>query len=77
MHTNPFTPAGYDLSELRSKIDQKADKHEIHSLRGDVDRLERSNGELRSEIDELRRRCERMAEVLRELNPGLVSVDGY
>lgn len=77
MHTNPFTPAGYDLSELRSKVDQKADKHEIHSLRSDVASLERSNGELRAEIDGLRARCERMAEVLRELNPGLVSVDGH
>ena len=77
MHTNPFTPTGYDLSEMRSKIEQKVDKHEIHSLRGDVARLECANGELRSEIDGLRTRCERMAEVLRELNPGLVSVDGY
>ena len=77
MHTNPFSAAGFDLSELRNKIDQKVDQHEIHSLRGDVDRLERTNGELRSQIDELRRRCERMAEVLRELNPGLASVDGY
>lgn len=77
MHTNPFTPAGYDLSELRSKIEQKADKHEIHSLRSDVDRLERTNEERRSEIAELRARCERMAEVLREINPGLASVDGY
>ena len=76
-HTNPFSPTGYDIQDLRSRIDRKADQHEISSLRSDVAALERANGEIRSEIDGLRTRCERMAEVLRELNPGIASVDGY
>jgi len=77
MHTNPFTDGGHDLSDLRRQIERKADEHELHSIRSDVARLERANGELRAEIDGLRGRCERMAEVIRELNPGLASVDGY
>jgi predicted RNase H-like nuclease (RuvC/YqgF family) len=77
MHTNPFTAAGYDLSDLQRKIDQKADSHEIHSFRSALDRLESSVRELRAENDSLRSRCERMAETLRELNPGLATVDGY
>lgn len=77
MHTNPFSSAGYDFRDLENKIRDKADAHEVHSLRSDVARLERTNGELRSEIDGLRTRCEHMAEVLRELNPGVYSVDGY
>lgn len=63
--------------EIERKLQLKADAHEVHALRSDVARLERSNGALRAEIDGLRSRCERMAEVLRELNPGLASVDGY
>jgi predicted RNase H-like nuclease (RuvC/YqgF family) len=63
--------------EVERKLELKADRHEVYSIRGDVARLERTNGELRTQIDELRHRCERMAEVLRELNPGIASVDGY
>lgn len=77
MHTNPFTSTGYDLSDLQRKIDQKAGRNEIYSLRSALDRLESSVRELRSENDSLRHRCERMAETLRELNPGLATVDGY
>ena len=62
MHQNPFTAGGYDYQDLARQIQQKVDRHEVHSLRGDVDRLERSNRELSSEIDGLRRRCERLEE---------------
>ena len=62
MHTNPFSAVGYDLSDLRRQIAEKADNHEIHSLRGTLDRLERSvdmaRNEHRSEIDGLCSRCE-------------------
>lgn len=68
MHQNPFSPGGYDYSHLERQLHEKADRHEIHSLRGDVDRLERANMAIRSEIDHLRSQCEQMAEALRELN---------
>lgn len=67
MHTNPFTAAGYDLAELQRKIEQKADQHETNALSGDVARLERTIGELRTEIDELRRRCEVLEESGQEM----------
>jgi len=70
MHTNPFSDVGYDLQDLRNQIRQKADTHEIHSLRSSVDSLERSNRSLSSEVDGLRSRCERLEELVRELNPG-------
>lgn len=66
MHTNPFTPAGYDLTDLRNRVDRKADEHELYSLRSDVARLERAIGELRVENDGLRRRCERLEESCQE-----------
>lgn len=67
----------YHAYQIDEKLRQKADLHETHSLRSDVARLERTVGELRAEIDGLRGWCERMAEALRELNPGLATVDGY
>jgi hypothetical protein len=67
----------YHAHEIDRKLELKADRHETHTLRSDVARLERTVGELSTEIDGLRGRCERMAEVLRELNPGLATVDGY
>jgi chromosome segregation ATPase len=70
MHTNPFTGTGYDLRALETKIDRKADQHEVASIRGDVGNLERSLGEVRTERDELRNRVERLEEIVRELNPG-------
>ena len=60
MHQNPFTPGGYDYSHLERQLHDKADRHEIHSLRSTVDCLERAVRELRSEIDGLRNRCEEM-----------------
>lgn len=71
MHSNPFSSAGYDIAALQRAIDQKADRHEMATLRGDVDRLERALGEARSESDGLRSRLERLEEAVRELNPGL------
>ena len=71
MHQNPFTPGGYDYSHLERQLHDKADRHEIHSLRSNVDSLEHTVRELGSEITELRSRCERLQEAVRELNPGL------
>jgi hypothetical protein len=71
MHTNPFTAAGYDLSNLERQIQQKADRHEIHTLRGEVDRLERSLHAADSTSAGLRDRCERLEEDFRRLNEQL------
>ena len=52
----PWTGLGQlqgDVSRLQSELRRKADSHEVSSLKRDVDRLERANGELRSEIDGL------------------------
>jgi len=54
LHTNPFSGTGYDLRSLESQIERKADKHEVSSLAGAVDRLEHSLREARAEIDGLR-----------------------
>lgn len=74
MHTNPFTAAGHDLSDLQRQVHQKADAHEVRSLASDVDRLERSvdagRSEHRSEVDGLRARIERLEALVLELNPG-------
>lgn len=71
IHTNPFTPTGYELSELKREIQQKADRHETTSLRGTMDSLERTLRELSTEIIELRSRNERLEEAVRDLNPGV------
>lgn len=68
MHQNPFTPGGYDYQNLERQLHDKADKHEIYSLRSSLDSLERTVRELSSGNDELRRRCERLEETVRELN---------
>ena len=70
MHTNPFTDVGYDLADIKRQVAQKADSNELHSLRSSMDSLERSLREACSTIDGLRSRCERLEEVVRELNPG-------
>lgn len=64
MHQNPFTPGGYDYSNLERQLHQKADNHELHSLRRALDRLESSVRELSAENDGLRHRCERLEEEL-------------
>lgn len=68
MHTNPFSSTGYDLRDLECKIQQKADRHEIHSLRGEVDRLERSLHAADSTSAGLRDQCERLEEDFRRLS---------
>ena len=56
-------PAGFESfnsgvgnlrSEMHSELSRKANAHELSSTRSDVDRLERTMWELRSEIDGLR-----------------------
>lgn len=67
MHTNPFTDVGYDLQALKNELQQKADKHEIHSLRSTLDRMEHSLREACSDIASLRHRCEVLEESCQEL----------
>lgn len=42
------------VDKIEQDISRKAESHEVSSLRSDVDRLERSNRELSSTLDELR-----------------------
>ena len=67
MHTNPFTATGYDLQDLRNQINRKADERELHTIRGQMDNLERTNRELSSEVASLRRRCEVLEESCEEM----------
>jgi septal ring factor EnvC (AmiA/AmiB activator) len=60
MQSSPFTQAGRDIHDLASQIRQKADSHEVSSLRSHVDRLEHSLRESRSEVDGLRDRMQSM-----------------
>lgn len=80
MHSNPFSSVGYDLSDIHRQLNQKADQHEIHSLRSTLERIERSidmaRDEQRREIDSLRSRCERLETLVLELNPD-AHIAGY
>lgn len=71
LHTPPFSGVGHDLHGLKDEIRRKADSSDLYPIRRDVDGLERTVGELRTANDELRTRCERLEEAVRELNPGL------
>ena len=71
MHQNRFSPGGHDYSHLERQLHEKADRHEIHSLRSNVDSLERAMREACSALDGLRSRCEKLEEIVRELNPGV------
>lgn len=71
MHSNPFSQVGYDLRNLESKIDRKADQHEIHALRSNVDSLEYSLRKTRDETDGLRARVETLEESLRLIKQAL------
>lgn len=42
------------VDKIEQDISRKAESHEVSSLRSDVDRLERSNRELSSTLEELR-----------------------
>ena len=42
------------VEEIERNLSRKADSYEVSTLSGDVGRLERANGELRSEVDGLR-----------------------
>lgn len=74
MQQNPFSPAGYGHSHLERQLQNKADQYEVTAICSTLDRLERSidmaRQEHRAEIDGLRARCERLEELVLELNPG-------
>lgn len=55
------------LSDIERKLQGKANEHEIHSLRSDVDSLERSLRESRSETSELRSQLQALQEVIEQL----------
>lgn len=56
----------YEVRELRSLIDRKADKHEFHQVNSDVDRLERTVRELLAEVDGLRSELSMLKDSLRQ-----------
>lgn len=56
----------YEVREIRSLIDRKADKHEYHQINSDVDRLERTVRSLRAEIDGLRSELSMLKDSLRQ-----------
>ena len=65
MHSDPFTPTGYDIASLQREVQQKADQHELHSRDSRLDSLERSLLDLRAANDSLRHRCEILEESCR------------
>lgn len=68
MHSNPFSSTGYDIADLTRKMEQKVDKHELYSINSTLDRLESALREARSEINELRSRCEGLENNERQRN---------
>jgi len=58
MHSNPFSAVGYDLSSLKREIEQKAERHEVATLRSNVDRLEHSVREISATINGLRQQLD-------------------
>ena len=57
MFDPPWTGLGRveaEISSIKSELNRKADSHETHSLRSDVDRLEHTVRELRTEVDGVR-----------------------
>jgi polyhydroxyalkanoate synthesis regulator phasin len=77
MHSNPFTDYGHDIRNLQSELQRKADNHEVSSLRGDLDRLERSvdmgRDEHRREVDGLRSRIEELEARLTQLEDAIAN----
>ena len=64
MWTDPMSELGRVERSLQSEIRQKANSHEVHSLRSNVDGLERTVRDLRSEIDGLRSELAKLREAL-------------
>lgn len=60
---------GHLRDEMNRELNQKADKHEISSLRSNVDSLENTVRELRSEISGLRSELQRLQEIIERVNP--------
>ena len=57
----------WKLNDIERKAQQALDKaNEIDSLRGNVDSLECSNRELRTEVDELRNGLQAIKDALRQ-----------
>lgn len=50
----------FEVRDIRSLIERKADQHEIHTLRSNVDSLEHTVRELSARIDGL---CSRLSEI--------------
>src|ERR1035437_843216 len=59
LYSAPWTDTGRlqgDIDRLSTDICRKADSYEVSSLRSKVDSLEHTCGELRSDLDEVRRK---------------------
>ncbi len=54
--SHPFSDprTEWRINDIERSVRGKADSHEVSTLSSDVGRLERANGELRSEVDGLR-----------------------
>ena len=62
----------WKLRDIEKKADDALRRcDEMHSLRSDISRLERTNGEFRTEIDGLRSQLERVCEAARQFGQGV------
>ena len=73
----PWTEIGRlqsDVSDIKRQLNGKVESHEIHSLKSNVDSMERSLREISSNFDALRYRVEetenKIDQILLELDNG-------
>ena len=67
-YSAPWTDTGRlqgDIDRVNSELHRKADSHEVSLLHIDVAGLERTVGQLSSDLDELRRQLDQLRETFR------------
>jgi hypothetical protein len=65
MMNPPWTGLGrveYNIQQLQGELGRKAESHEVHSLSGRLDSLEREVREIRAEVDGFRLELQRVQE---------------
>lgn len=55
------------INDIEREVRGKADSHEVSTLSSDVGRLERANGEIRSEVDGLRNELQSLQDQIERL----------
>ena len=68
-YSAPWTDTGRlqgDVDRINSELHRKADSYEVSSLNSKLDSVERTCGELRTEIDEFRNQLEHLRENFRQ-----------